>query len=67
MARKCINCRWEGDKANGIHDVCPVCGDNTEDTVKDIPVEMSVKSSNVNIFMAKTEEPKKEDKKGGRK
>ena len=60
MARKCNNCAWEGEKANGIYFMCPVCGDNTTEQVKDIPVDMSVKPSNVNIFMAKTSEEDEE-------
>lgn len=62
MARKCNNCAWEGEKANGIYFMCPVCGDNTREIISDIPVDMSAKSSNVNIFMAQTEEEQKQKK-----
>ena len=44
--RKCINCKWEGEKAVGPLDVCPVCGDNT---IGDKTPKQSIKKEELNL------------------
>lgn len=60
MVRKCINCSWEGDaKWPNYH--CPICGDNTEEIAKDIPVIIEKpKVTDTHIFMAKASEEDEE-------
>lgn len=57
MARKCINCKWEGEKADGIYFKCPVCGDNTKEILVETPV---IAPTNTHIFMAKATEEDEE-------
>ncbi len=40
---KCTNCSWEGEKATGPLNHCPVCGDNTDLTNKGSKVKSNDK------------------------